>query len=362
MYGVVLAGGGARGAYEVGALKAIKEEGIKVGAICGSSIGAINAAIFAQGDFEKCENIWRNVTPGDVVDMSLFSDERLFSIKNIGTFIDEMRRNNGISMTPLEKMLNDVISEEKLILSSMDFGLVTYSLSENEVIELFKCDIPRGRLIDYLMASSALPGVRARVIDNVTYIDGGMGDNKPIGMLVNKGYRDIIAVDVGGVGVVRPYTQKGVNLIEVKCTSPIVGVLNFDNNLISTTIDMGYIDMKRAFGRLCGEIYSFKTNDYFKARQRYSKAVIVGLEEAADIFEIDKYREYTVELLAENVINEFLKYSNGKSNKKNQTKDLFLKACKKCLHGENDIKIRKKHSNALNSLCYFIRHSTVLAK
>jgi len=53
MYGVVLEGGGARGAYQIGVYKALIEEGIEVGGIAGTSVGALNGAVLVQGDFEK---------------------------------------------------------------------------------------------------------------------------------------------------------------------------------------------------------------------------------------------------------------------------------------------------------------------
>ena len=58
MYGLVLEGGGAKGAYHVGAFKALKELGIEIGGIAGSSIGAINGAMMVQGNYELLEKVW----------------------------------------------------------------------------------------------------------------------------------------------------------------------------------------------------------------------------------------------------------------------------------------------------------------
>lgn len=52
-FGLVLAGGGTKGAYEVGVWKALKELNISITAIAGTSIGALNAALILQDDFEK---------------------------------------------------------------------------------------------------------------------------------------------------------------------------------------------------------------------------------------------------------------------------------------------------------------------
>ena len=60
MYGLVLEGGGARGAYHIGVYKAILEEGIEIGGITGTSIGALNGAMIVQGDYEICYELWQN--------------------------------------------------------------------------------------------------------------------------------------------------------------------------------------------------------------------------------------------------------------------------------------------------------------
>ena len=52
-YGLVLDGGGARGAYQIGAWKALKEAGIKIAAVAGTSVGALNGALICMDDLEK---------------------------------------------------------------------------------------------------------------------------------------------------------------------------------------------------------------------------------------------------------------------------------------------------------------------
>ena len=60
-YGLVLEGGGAKGAYQIGAWKALKEAGIHVKGIAGTSVGALNGALIAMDDFEKAERIWETI-------------------------------------------------------------------------------------------------------------------------------------------------------------------------------------------------------------------------------------------------------------------------------------------------------------
>ncbi|NLA13749.1 MAG: patatin-like phospholipase family protein, partial [Tissierellia bacterium] len=69
MFGLVLEGGGARGAYHVGAYKAIRELNIEIGGIAGTSIGAINGAMMVQGDYELLEKIWLSVDSYELFDL-----------------------------------------------------------------------------------------------------------------------------------------------------------------------------------------------------------------------------------------------------------------------------------------------------
>ena len=68
-YGIVLEGGGARGAYQVGAWKALKEAGISIKGISGASVGALNGALMCMDDLEKAEYIWENITYSKVMDV-----------------------------------------------------------------------------------------------------------------------------------------------------------------------------------------------------------------------------------------------------------------------------------------------------
>ena len=68
-YGLVLDGGGARGAYQIGAWKALAEAGVKLNAVAGTSVGALNGALICMGDIENAENIWREMTFSSVMDV-----------------------------------------------------------------------------------------------------------------------------------------------------------------------------------------------------------------------------------------------------------------------------------------------------
>jgi predicted acylesterase/phospholipase RssA len=62
-YGLVLSSDGSKSSFEIGAWKALRELDINISAVSGSFVGALNAALIAQGDFERAVRFWRNVFP-----------------------------------------------------------------------------------------------------------------------------------------------------------------------------------------------------------------------------------------------------------------------------------------------------------
>lgn len=64
--GLVLSGGGGKGAYEIGCWRALCESGVRIGAVSGTSVGALNAALVAQGDLDEARELWSQITAKDV--------------------------------------------------------------------------------------------------------------------------------------------------------------------------------------------------------------------------------------------------------------------------------------------------------
>lgn len=291
-YGLVFAGGGTKGAYELGVWKAINKMNIEISAVTGASIGSINGALFAQDAFETAVDLWTSIKIHDIVALDKMSSDNLFDVKNIFNIVTEMYKNQGLDMSPLEKLLKQIIDEEKIRNSNIEYGLCTYSLSDRCRMELFIDDIPKGKLVDFLMASACLPGFQSKVIENKTFIDGAVNNNLPINMLIDKGYKNIIAVDVGGIGVIKNTDTTGINVINIKFEDNIIGTLDFDEDNISKSIKKGYYDCYKAFGRLYGDKYYFTTMSYFNAKSKYSDYMIECIEAAGHAFEIEKFSAY----------------------------------------------------------------------
>lgn len=290
-YGLVLAGGGARGAYQIGAMRAIRETGIEITAVCGTSIGAINGALFAQGSYEKACELWEDISLEGIIKSSAQFGKNLLSISNIASLISEMK-NGGIDISPLEKKLDEVVDEKRLRSSKIDFGLTSVSLTGKKEVCLFKDEIPPGKIHEYLIASASLPIFKTKSIGGEKFADGGLVDNMPLDMLIKRGIKDIIAIDVHGVGIKKNTLTAGVNIIEVKCGKPYVGTMDFDKDGIKAATDEGYFDTLKVMGYYGGKKYFFDITEYNKIKRKYCEKLTDGLEDAAEAFGAERLYVY----------------------------------------------------------------------
>lgn len=296
-FGLVLAGGGMRGAYQVGVWKALKEMNIKVKAVVGASIGAINGALMVQDDLEKMEELYNNIKLENIMNLNrkINTEKNIFDIVNIVNIAADFTEQKGIDNTPLREVIDKYIDEEKVYNSEIDFGLITYSVQNKKSLELFKSQIPKEKLKDYLMASSCFPIFKPQAINGEEYYDGGFYDNVPINMLIEQGYENIIVADIYGPGLSKKMLP---NDAYVKIISPrenLGGMFEFNREKIQTNIKLGYLDTLKSFNKLQGHIYYFRAEEFSKMLEIFNLQTIYGLEYAAEIYKMDKYKIYTFE-------------------------------------------------------------------
>jgi len=262
MYGVALEGGGMKGAYHIGAIKAILECGYEIGAYVGTSIGSFNAAVLAQGDFEKLYKEWYNGSSALGIDLKEKELNKLFnkkididSVKYWAKFITDSFANKGIDSSKLKALYDSFIDEEKLRKSSVDYGMVTVSLTDRKPVYMYKEDIPEGLVSTYVLASSYLPVFKQNTIlnDEKIYLDGGFYDNCPITLLKKKGYKDIIEIRTGALGVSRKVSRKGLNIITISPSKELGGIVLSDNKIVRQNMDMGYYDALRVLKGYIGD-------------------------------------------------------------------------------------------------------------
>ncbi len=306
-WGLVLAGGGVKGSYQIGVYQALCDLGIKISAVAGTSIGAINGALIAQGDFDKAAEVWSRIKLSDIISVKN-ETENLIDIKNVMELFS-----GKPDMEPLERLLKEMVDEEKLRRSPVDYGLVTYSLTNHTEVSLFKEEIPEGELIDYITASSRVVGFRAKKIGEESFIDGGVRNNIPVNLLTERGYENIIVADVRGIGITRGAKDFAKNVVLVRPAENIVGTLDFDAENMIKNVAQGYLDTMRAFGVVEGSWYYIESGSMRRARRLYSAAMLSGLEAAAELLGIFRYCAYSFDELRGLVLEEYEKLEKSYS-------------------------------------------------
>ena len=340
-YALALAGGGTRGAFEVGVWQALKELGIDICAITGTSIGAVNGAVFASGS--DGETLWKTIDAKDVADIN---GKNLFAPASIISTLKKVS-DGGIDASAFGDFLAEHIDERAIRDSGIDYGLCTYRTDTKKSEELFLSDIPDGKLTDYILASACFPLFKPVTIDGVEYSDGGILNNLPENMLISKGYDSIISVSVKGPGYVKSVDKCGINIIEINCKTPEVGVMDFNTDAIGESIKSGYYECMRVFGKCRGEIYPIQSSSFSHALLCYGPKIISGLEEAARICKIDPYREYTFDELKEAVFSAYRSNSRLRLMTYAISHDLPLRGVLDSLG---------KIFCAANSIVYLLRH------
>lgn len=271
---LVLGGGGAKGAYEVGAIAALDELGIKAGSVFGTSVGALHAAMYAQGSMDAAAALWDNIRLSDVVSeesLAIADDaENIFDHpEKLLEFITRYAQKKGVDVSPLMDILHKLIDEDKIRRSGVHLGIVTTRFPSLAMVEKRLEEMETGSLIDWLMASaSCFPIFPMKQVGGDRYIDGGFCDNTPVEMAVRSGARDIVAIDIGKH---RSHTQydRRPNITYIRTSQPLGGLLTLDSALSARDRILGYNDVMRAFGRMRGVSYSFDAVD---AQALYARA------------------------------------------------------------------------------------------
>jgi NTE family protein len=183
----VLGGGGVLGAHEVGMLRALAESSIEPDLILGTSIGALNGAVFA-GDptvagVERLGRLWAESNIAGVSAGTLL--RRVGTLARTGTHLQ--------SIDELQRRLKEALPVECVEELQVPFQCVAASIeraAEHWFVE--------GVLSDVVLASCAVPGVLPPVaIGDEHFIDGGIVNSIPVARAVALGAKTIYVLQVG---------------------------------------------------------------------------------------------------------------------------------------------------------------------
>ncbi len=216
-WGLVLSGGGGKGAYQAGAIKAIEEAKIPITAVSGASVGALNAALYATYPADEIIHIWQGVRP-----------EIALSQERLGDLI----RVNAIP--------------QLLPKSNVSCYVNAYHIESGET-RYFRSNDYRGEgIVKLFLASCAIPVIYPPVkFQGSLYWDGGILDNTPIDILYENGYRNFVVISLDPDSKIEDYPDS--EIIKIAPSEKwdfFNGTLNFNPRDIRGKIRMGYRETK----------------------------------------------------------------------------------------------------------------------
>lgn len=320
--GLVLSGGGARGAYQAGVLRALHEMNIQVDMVSGASIGALNAGVLAGAPtFSKglmrVEKLWETlmkaspikVNQAAYVKLMLAAGAVLLPQARLLLLAIGAEESPLLSDEPLSKLMDEYLDTDKMAKGLPLYISVYKSLGRlSDISQCFLAaagvrDTPESDFLhlqslpvaeqrNALMASAALPMLfQARKITGTIYSDGGQGGwsksqgNTPIQPLIDAGCKQIIVTHLSNGSFWSRHDFPGVNILEVRPDASMArsaglfsgarDLLGFDADKIPTWIEQGYNDTKRCVGRV-KQVLELNSN------LKYSKQAVFESEVRAE--------------------------------------------------------------------------------
>ena len=299
---LVLSGGAARGAYEMGVWQALRELGVRIDMVCGTSIGAMNAYIIALGSYEKARDMWLEMKTEEVFDF------------------DRALQEGGGRFTGIKDILAEDFPEKDVRASAVDFGLCTVRMNKDASMDpdtwtplyLWKEDVPEGKMMDYVLAScSCYPVVKPYEIDGDKYLDGGFYDYMPVSMALAKGAERIIAVNLEAVGWMQgdDIEAAGARLTLIEPSAQLGNFVDFDPANTRRIMRLGYLDTMKIYGAFDGQTFAFmkgsmdqrslaaaeRTGEVFRldpgviySKQSYRNALTAAIEDAKNLQDVQK--------------------------------------------------------------------------
>ena len=252
---IVLSGGGSKGAYQIGVWKALRKLHKNYNIITGTSIGAVNGILMVQKDYHKAKNLWKNIGFDDLFDIRFDDAKTEFDIYR--KYAEEFISNGGMNTNKIHNFIANSYNEKRFYRSKVDYGIVTFSVSKMQPKIVLKKD-SKEKLLDYVMASSAcFPAFQSIKIDNDSYVDGGYYDNLPINLAIDMGAEEIIAIDLGAIGIKKHVHNNTVKIVNIVPKNDIGSFLIFDKSVCRKAINYGYNDTMKIFCKLDGDKYTY---------------------------------------------------------------------------------------------------------
>lgn len=312
---IALGAGGARGAYQIGAWKALRELGVDYDIVVGSSIGSVNGVAMVQDDYDLALDLWKNISVDKIfagdVDLDFEPQDIIGSTEKLVSLLIKILTNKGLDISPFLDLLNDIVDEDKVRASAREFGIVALRVPLIKGMEITKEKMKVGYMAKYILASSsAFPVFPVCEVDGNKYIDGGYYDSLPINFARNLGAEEVVAIDVS-LSTTHEEELSSNDVIYIKSAWSLGPFLDFDNESIMRNMDLGYNDTMKAYGKYRGFRYTFLLNDE-ESFNDVALALKKGIEKVDHEMNLQKYKRIRNILNSKNLLDYIAKYTDNK--------------------------------------------------
>jgi len=289
--GLVLGGGGARGAAHVGVLRVLERERIPICRIVGTSMGAIVGALYATGyNADQIETILKTVDwKGALSDDTRREDQpmrRKIDSLRFGGDGNEIGLRDGQLQLPrgllqgqrLELLLRRILLPAANV-DSFDDLPIPFRAVATDLLDGKEVVIGRGNIASAIRASMSVPGVFQPIRrDGRLLVDGGIANNVPVSVARSIGATRLIVVDVGA-----PFLR------EEELSSPISVSLQVVTVLMQRVTDASLATLSEGDVLIRPQLGDIGSADFIRAIQS------VPLGEAAAMEKIDNLRALSVD-------------------------------------------------------------------
>ena len=312
---IALGAGGARGAYQIGAWKALRELGVDYDIVVGSSIGSVNGVAMVQDDYDLALDLWKNISVDKIfagdVDLDFEPQDIIGSTEKLVSLLIKILTNKGLDISPFLDLLNDIVDEDKVRASAREFGIVALRVPLIKGMEITKEKMKVGYMAKYILASSsAFPVFPVCEVDGNKYIDGGYYDSLPINFARNLGAEEVVAIDVS-LSTTHEEELSSNDVIYIKSAWSLGPFLDFDNESIMRNMDLGYNDTMKAYGKYRGFRYTFLLNDE-ESFNDVALALKKSIEKVEHEMNLQKYKRIRNILNSKNLLDYIAKYTDNK--------------------------------------------------
>ncbi|UNT95833.1 patatin-like phospholipase family protein [Allobaculum mucilyticum] len=264
--GLALGGGGAKGCYEIGVWKALREQGIRFERVSGTSIGALVGAMYVQDSLDSMIEFVQTIRPDAIA-------EDLFAFpENLGKWVSERKEisgflnkyifsRTGMDISPLKDVIARLFNYQVFEASPVNFACMTFNLTRRRPEAYFKDEMNAENAAQIILASaSCYPAFPVMKMNGNEYIDGGYWDNIPVDLAEKMGAKKVLAINVEGPGLVLP-VNKEIDTFTIRPMIQLGSFLDFSKDSCMRALNAGELEMGKLLGRWCGHFYTFDLND-----------------------------------------------------------------------------------------------------